>query len=106
VVVGASLLPFGNKPIFGWLSGFLGLGIAKCSYNLLNAVVVMSVYYIGTDQNFLYQDFSMGVLNPLLAFGLASGGGRSLFNNLMSTNSALRTQIMSKNVNEHAARNR
>lgn len=103
VAVGASLLPFGNKPVFGWLSSFVGLGIAKCSYNLLNAVVVVSVYYIGTKQNFLYQDFSMGVLNPLLAFGLASGGGKALFNNLMSTNESLRTRVLG-GVSEQAIR--
>ncbi|MDX2096735.1 MAG: hypothetical protein SFW36_03080 [Leptolyngbyaceae cyanobacterium bins.59] len=93
LAVGASLLPFGNKPIFAWLSALLSLGLAKLSYNLLNAVVIVSVYYTGVTGNFLYQDFATGAINPLLAFGLAAGGGKALFDGLLQANPNLRSEI-------------
>ncbi|OLP17929.1 hypothetical protein BST81_12800 [Leptolyngbya sp. 'hensonii'] len=89
LAVGASLTPFGTKPLFAWLSAFLGLGLAKLSYNLLVAIAISS-FYVAGEQNFLFQDLVNGALNPLVAFGVASGGGKAIFESLISASPVLR----------------
>jgi hypothetical protein len=43
IFLGASLLPIDDKPIFDWLSSFLGIGIARLSYNILIALTATTI---------------------------------------------------------------
>lgn len=96
LAVGASLLPLGNKPIAAWFSALLSLELAKLSYNLLNAVVIVTTYYTGVTGNFLHQDFALGAINPLLAFGLSAGGGKALFDRLLQAQPHIQRTIYGK----------
>ncbi len=95
IAVAASLLPFGGKPIFAWLTGFLSLGFAQICYNIivgLAAVVILNANVYDTN-GFLVL---IAILAPALALGLAAGGGMAIFNIMLSGSAVIVTQLATR----------
>lgn len=86
IPVGLSLLPFGSKPMFAWLSGFGALGLCKLSLNLMTGIVATVSIRSGPEAiDPIIIGIVLGVLSPILAFAIASGGGFAIFQALSST---------------------
>ena len=87
IAVGSSLLPMGTKPIFAWLSAFSAVGILKLSYNLVVALATMAFYHSGNINN-LASALFFGLCAPILAMGMAAGGGMAIFSGISGAASA------------------
>ncbi|BDA76041.1 unknown protein (plasmid) [Calothrix sp. PCC 7716] len=74
MAVGASLLPFGQRAIFAWLSSIMGVGIAKLSFNIICGLCGQLVSNAQANQPMIFLLF-VGLLSPLLATALGAGGG-------------------------------
>lgn len=78
VAVGGSLLPFGAKPIFAWLTGFFSVGFARLSFNIIVGLTsVVATSSEGGDP-FWFALFA-GLFAPILAMSLASGAGLAVW---------------------------
>jgi hypothetical protein len=83
IAVGGSLLPYGPRSVFAWLTGFFSIGFARLCFNIiigLTSVVAMSAD--GGDP-FWFALFA-GLLAPLLASSLASGAGLMVWTSISS----------------------
>ncbi|GJD20568.1 unknown protein [Rivularia sp. IAM M-261] len=85
LAVGGSLLPVAGKPIYAWLTGFLSLGIAKLSFNIIAlitsvAIVNTSAQNIGTEPDLMWFLIFLGTLAPLISLLLAALAGFAVFN--------------------------
>ncbi|NEQ48218.1 MAG: hypothetical protein F6K00_33670 [Leptolyngbya sp. SIOISBB] len=99
IALAASLLPFGGKPIFAWLTGFFSLGFAQIMYNIvvgLAAVVIMNANTFDTNGYLVL----IALLSPALALGLASGGGLAIFNIMLSGSVGAATLLVSTYTHE------
>lgn len=74
MAVGASLLPYGQKAIFAWLSSILGVAISKLSFNIMVGLCAQLVSNAQANQPMIFLLF-VGLLSPLLASALGAGGG-------------------------------
>lgn len=98
IAVGGSLLPVAGKPIFAWLTGFLSIGIAKISFNII-AIVTAAVIVNGPGQNFnadpdlMWFIIFLGVLAPILSLLVAAAGGFAVFSGISNTASLVRERI-------------
>jgi hypothetical protein len=81
IFVALSLIPGQGKLIHAWLSGWLGLALVKISYTLIIGIATSSIVNVD-DTNPLLLPLLLGVLSPILALAIASGGGVALFNGL------------------------
>lgn len=81
IFVALSLIPGQGKLIHAWLSGWLGLGLIKVSYTLIIGIATTSIVN-ADDTDPLLLPLLLGVLSPILALAIASGGGVALFNGL------------------------
>jgi hypothetical protein len=84
IAVGGSLLPYGAKPIFAWLTGFFSVGMAKLSFNLISGFAAQLMVTSRADQPLFFL-LVIGLIAPFLATGLAAGGGLAV---LMQINKA------------------
>jgi hypothetical protein len=85
IALGASLLPFGAKPIWAWLTAFWSVGLCKLSLNILTGLIAQATYQSGpTDAMGLIIPIALGILSPILAISMAAGGGMAIFNGLTS----------------------
>jgi hypothetical protein len=93
IAVGTSLLPIGAKPVYAWLTAFWSLGICKLSLNIITGLVATSIHEAGPDNiDTLSTAIALGILSPVLALGLAAGGGMAIFNGILhASSSALRS---------------
>ena len=74
IAVGGSLLPYGPKAIFAWLTGFFSVGFARLCFNIIVGLAsVVATSSEGGDP-FWFALFA-GLFAPLLASSLASGAG-------------------------------
>ncbi|MDF5713315.1 MAG: hypothetical protein PUP93_05365 [Rhizonema sp. NSF051] len=98
LAVGGSLLPVAGKPIFAWLTGFVSLGIAKISFNII-AILTAGVIINGpaqdanADPDLMWFIIFLGVLAPILSLALAAGGGFAVFNSISNTASWVRQRV-------------
>ncbi|MDZ8222070.1 hypothetical protein [Nostoc sp. ChiVER01] len=98
IAVGGSLLPVAGKPIFAWLTGFLSIGIAKISFNII-AIVTAAVIVNGPGQNptadpdLMWFIIFLGILAPILSLLVAAAGGFALFSGISNTASLVRERI-------------
>ncbi len=98
LAVGGSLLPVAGKPIFAWMTGFLSLGIAKISFNII-AVITATVIVNGpaentnADPDLMWFIIFLGVLAPILSLLLAAAGGFSVFNAISNSSMWVRERI-------------
>jgi hypothetical protein len=98
IAVGASLLPVAGKPIFAWLTGFLSIGIAKISFNII-AVLTAAVIVNGPGQNasadpdLMWFIIFLGILAPILSLLVAAAGGFAVFSAISNTSSLVKERI-------------
>jgi len=90
LAVGGSLLPVAGKPIFAWLIGFLSLGIAKISFNIIAiltaAVIVNSpVQNLNTNPDLMWFIIFLGILAPILSLIVSAAGGFAVFSAINNT---------------------
>lgn len=78
IFVSLSLLPLGTKPIYGWLSGWLALGLIMISYSIIVGMAASSIVNANSS-NPLFFPLITGLLSPILAVGIGAGGGLALF---------------------------
>jgi hypothetical protein len=81
LAVGSSLLPTGTKPLYAWLSGFASLGMCKLSLNIMTGLFALMTVKLG-PMDALPNAIVIGVLAPVLAFGIATGGGMAVFSGI------------------------
>lgn len=74
LAVGGSLLPFGAKPIFAWLTGFFSVGMAKLSFNIITGFAGQLMATSRASQPMFFL-FTIAIFAPFLASGIAAGGG-------------------------------
>lgn len=86
LAVGGSLLPFGSKPIFAWLTGFFSVGMAKLSFNIITGFAgqLMSTSKASQPMFFL---FTIAIFAPFLASGIAAGGGLAVLTQINKASS-------------------
>jgi len=83
VALGCSLLPvpIANKMVLTWFSGLCALSFAKICYGIILGMAASVLLQSAPQDPSWYTTFST-VFAPLLAIGLATGGGMALFNAL------------------------
>jgi len=74
LAVGGSLLPYGAKTIFTWLTGYFTVGMGKLCFNIMVGLAGELMANSGSDQPLFFL-FVIGIIAPFLATGLAAGGG-------------------------------
>lgn len=74
LAVGGSLLPYGAKAIFAWLTGYFSVGLAKLSFNIIVGFAAQIMITARADQPLFFL-FVIGIIAPFLATGLSAGGG-------------------------------
>lgn len=74
LAVGGSLLPFGSKPIFAWLTGFFSVGMAKLSFNIITGFAGQLMATSRASQPMFFL-FTIAIFAPFLATGISAGGG-------------------------------
>ncbi|QFS47490.1 hypothetical protein [Nostoc sphaeroides] len=98
IAVGGSLLPVAGKPIFAWLTGFLSIGIAKISFNII-AVLTATVIVNGpgqsasADPDLMWFIIFLGILAPILSLLVAAAGGFAVFSGISNTASLVKEKI-------------
>lgn len=81
LAVGGSLLPFGAKPIFAWLTGYFSVGIAKLCFNIIIGLCGQLIANSEQNQPMIFLLF-VGLVSPILASSLAAGGGLAVWSGL------------------------
>ncbi|GAX38808.1 hypothetical protein [Nodularia sp. NIES-3585] len=74
LAVGGSLLPYGAKSIFAWLTGYFSVGMAKLSFNIIVGFAAQLMVTSRADQPLFFL-FVIAIIAPFLATGLAAGAG-------------------------------
>ncbi len=98
IAVGGSLLPGAGKPIFAWLTGFLSIGIAKISFNII-AVLTAAVIVNGpgqdvnVDPDLMWFIIFLGILAPIVSLLVAAAGGFAVFSAISNTASLVKERI-------------
>lgn len=73
-----SLLPFGSKPIYAWLSGWLALTLVLMSYSIVCGIAASSIVN-ASNSNPLFLQLVQAILSPILAVAMGAGGGMAAF---------------------------
>jgi hypothetical protein len=74
MAVGGSLLPYGAKSLYTWLIGYFSVGFGKLCFNLIVGFAGQLVADSKSYQPMFFL-FTIGIIAPFLATGLAAGGG-------------------------------
>lgn len=83
LAVGASLLPFGAKPVYAWATAMWSVGLVKLGYNLASGLTAYTMAKNGGGDDLIMATF-FGLLSPILAVTLAAGGGMATFNGILA----------------------
>ncbi|MBW4558728.1 MAG: hypothetical protein KME59_22920 [Trichormus sp. ATA11-4-KO1] len=73
-----SLLPVGAKPIYAWISGWLGLTLILVSYSIIVGVAASAIVNAPSTNPLLMQ-LIQAILSPLLAVAIGTGTGMAVF---------------------------
>ena len=88
LAVAGSLLPLQQRPLFTWLLGFYSVGLCKLFYNIIVGLVAYILSNNTSSGNpsggTIIIAIAVGILSPILAVGLAAGGGMATFMSLGS----------------------
>jgi hypothetical protein len=87
IPVALSLLPIGAKPIYAWITAFFSLGLAKLCFNICVGLTSLTFVTAGIN-NTLVLAIALGLLSPILALSLASGGGILIFNAIVAASAS------------------
>ncbi len=86
LAVAGSLLPLQQRPLFTWLVGFYSVGLCKLFYNIIVGLVAHILSHNTPSGNpsggTIIVAIAVGFLSPILAVGLAAGGGMTTFMSL------------------------
>ena len=86
LAVGGSLLPFGGKPIFAWLTGFFSVGMAKLSFNIITGFAGQLMATSKASQPMFFL-LTIAIFAPFLASGIAAGGGLAVLTQINKASS-------------------
>jgi hypothetical protein len=75
VFLALSMFPVATKPVISWGVSFLSLGFCKICFTLISGLSAIAMVYAGPDQDMLVVSVVLGLLAPVLSFGIASGTG-------------------------------
>lgn len=78
IFLALSLLPFESKPLYAWLSGWLGLTLILISYSIIVGIVASAIVDKPSSNPLLMQ-LIQAIFSPLLAVAIGTGGGMSVF---------------------------
>ncbi len=106
IAIGASLMPFGAKPIFAWLTGFLSLGLGKLSYNVICGLMAIAIHKLGPTDTLVSAIF-LGLFSPLLAVAIARSGWMAVWSGITAASTAITggaiTPLLSHPVGSHSS---
>lgn len=88
IAIGASLMPFGAKPVFAWLTAFWSLGLFKISYNVVCGLMAIAVHKLGPTDTLVSAIF-LGLFSPILAAAMARGGGMAIWSGITAASTAI-----------------
>ncbi len=77
------MLPNGMRLFYTWISGFVAIGLYKFCLNILTGLVATYTYYGGAADIFAVS-IVLGLFAPLLAAGMAAGGGFGIYNGIIA----------------------
>jgi hypothetical protein len=80
--VALSMFPIGTKPVLAWGTSFLSLGFCKICFSLISGLSAIAFVYAGPDIDMTVVAVVLGLLAPVLSFGIASGSGIGALNNI------------------------
>jgi hypothetical protein len=73
-----SLFPFGAKPIYAWVAGWLALTLVLMSYSIVCGMAASAIVN-ASNNNPLFLQLVQAILSPILALAMGSGGGMAAF---------------------------
>ncbi|BAY42176.1 hypothetical protein NIES2111_65720 (plasmid) [Nostoc sp. NIES-2111] len=73
-----SLFPFGAKPIYAWVSGWVALTLVLMSYSIVCGIAASSIVNT-SNNNPLFLQLIQAILSPILAVAMGAGGGMAVF---------------------------
>jgi hypothetical protein len=73
-----SLFPFGAKPIYAWVSGWLALTLVLMSYSIVCGIAASAIVN-ASNNNPLFLQLVEAILSPILALAMGAGGGMAAF---------------------------
>jgi hypothetical protein len=82
VFLAMSMFPVATKPVISWAISFLSFGFCKICFTLISGLSAIAMVYAGPDQDMLVASVVLGLLAPVLSFGVASGTGLSALNSV------------------------
>jgi hypothetical protein len=83
IFVALSMFPIGTKPLLAWGTSFLSLGFCKICFSLISGLSAIAFVYAGPDNtDMTVVAVVLGLLAPVLSFGIASGSGIGALNNI------------------------
>jgi hypothetical protein len=82
IFLGLSMFPVATKPVIAWGVSFLSLGFCKICFTLISGLSAIAMVYAGPDQDMLVASVVLGLLAPVLSFGIASGSGLASLNSV------------------------
>ncbi len=84
IAVGGSLLPYGPKSIFAWLTGFFSIGFARICFNIIVGLAAVVATDSSGGDPYWFALFA-GLFAPILAAGLATGSGFIVWTSVASS---------------------
>jgi hypothetical protein len=97
IAVVLSLLPLAGRPIFAWLSGFLGILAVQMGYNILvglMAFVIVNIDNVSEAISGMGFLLFSAIFSPFLAYQIGRGGGVALYQGI-SNRAIFAVQAMS-----------
>lgn len=88
LAVGGSLLPYGTKPIFAWVTGFFSVGMLKLSFNII-AGLAAAMFVQADNTDALPFPIFLAIFAPLLAGAIAFGGGIAVWTSITGAASSI-----------------
>jgi hypothetical protein len=83
IFVALSMFPIGTKPVLAWGTSFLSLGFCKICFSLISGLSAIAFVYAGPDNtDMTVVAVVLGLLAPVLSFGIASGSGIGALSNV------------------------
>ncbi|MBD2503905.1 type IV secretion system protein [Anabaena azotica] len=78
IFLALSLFPFGSKPIYAWIAGWVALTLVLICYSILCGIAASSIVN-SSNSNPLFLQLVQAILSPILAVAMGAGGGMSVF---------------------------
>ncbi|MBD2302256.1 type IV secretion system protein [Nostoc sp. FACHB-190] len=73
-----SLFPFGGKPIYAWVSGWLALTLVLMSHSIVCGIAASAIVN-ASNNNPLFLQLVEAILSPILAVAMGAGAGMAAF---------------------------